>query len=144
MGLISPHFTEFELACHGNTCGPNGTGCHVNACKQELLDALEQFRAIVGKPVAITDAFRCPIHNAAVGGVPDSEHVQGIAADIRVEGMSGAELEAAALKCPLITGIGRSDEPPYIHIDTRPTKARWAYDAHGKWCRWFTAPGIAA
>jgi hypothetical protein len=140
MGATSEHFSNSELACHGTTCGPDGTGCRLNECKPELLDALEQFRTLVGKPVIIDDAYRDPVHNAQIGGVPNSEHVQGIAADIRVEGMSGAELEAAAMKCSLITAIGRSDNPPYIHIDTRAvTQGRvlWAYDANGKWTHYF-------
>lgn len=135
MGATSEHFTDAELRCH--------CPCQVNGCKQELVDALEQFRALVGKPVIVNDAYRCPEHNAAVGGVPDSEHVQGIAADIRVEGMTGGEMEAAAMKCHLIMAIGRSDSPAYVHIDTRPMtrgRALWAYDAHGKWCAYFPPP----
>jgi uncharacterized protein YcbK (DUF882 family) len=27
--------------------------------------------------------YRCPAHNAAVGGVPNSQHVQGTAADVQ-------------------------------------------------------------
>ena len=139
MGATSEHFKDGELSCKH---------CGVNDCQQPIVDALEQFRALVGKPVIIDDAYRCPAHNLAVGGVSDSEHVQGIAADICVEGMSGAELEAAALKCPLITAIGRSDDPAYIHVDTRPMSqghARWAYaPVTGKWCAWFPAPPAAA
>ena len=138
--MTSEHFSDAELACHGTTCGPNKNGCHVNGCHRVLLDALEQFRALVGKPVIVNDAYRCPIHNAQVGGVPDSEHVSGIAADICVDGMSGADLETSALRCPLITAIGRSDDPPYIHIDTRHMSqgiARWSYaPVTGKWCQW--------
>lgn len=129
-GASSPHFSSAELACKH---------CGVNACLPELLDALEQLRAVIGKPIIVNDAYRCAEHNAAVGGVPDSEHVQGIGADISVLGMTGAELEAAAQACPLIKGIGRSDSPAYVHIDTRPAPARWAYDARGKWCDWYPA-----
>lgn len=138
MGAKSEHFTDAELACKH---------CGINDCQQSLVDALEQFRALVGKPVLIDDAYRCSIHNAQVGGVSNSEHVQGIAADIRVEGMSGADMEAAALKCPLIAAIGRSDNPAYIHIDTRHMNqghARWAYaPVTGKWTTWFPAPVAA-
>ena len=140
--MTSEHFDDAELRCHGTTCGPKKTGCGVNGCKTPLLDALEQFRALVGKPVIVDDAYRCSIHNAQVGGVSDSEHLQGIAADIRVEGMSGAEMEAAALRCSLITAIGRSDDPAYIHIDTRRMtegRARWVYSPNGKWEDWFPA-----
>jgi len=75
MGATGPHFSEAELACHH---------CGVNGCKQSLVDALEAFRAIVGKPVIVSSAYRCPQHNAEAGGAGRSEHVEGLAADIRV------------------------------------------------------------
>jgi len=149
MGATSEHFSAMELECHGTKCGPNCAGTDKNGCQQAIVDALEQFRAAVsahqGKDtgIVVNDAFRCAIHNAEVGGVANSEHVQGIAADVTVWGMTGAQLEAIALTCPSITAIGRSDNPAYIHIDTRHMTqghARWCYDAHGKWCAWFPAP----
>lgn len=127
----SAHFDDNELRCHG-------TGCcgGVNACTQALVDALESFRTVVGLPVIVDDAYRCPIHNKAVGGVPDSEHERGIAADIRVAGLTGVELYKIALRVSVFAdgGIGVADD--YVHVDTRVVKARWCYDAQGKWCEW--------
>ena len=68
------YFSDQELAC--KHCGVNGT-------TQALRDALDQFREAVGKPVIVDDAYRCPVHNAQVGGVPHSQHLEGNAADIR-------------------------------------------------------------
>jgi hypothetical protein len=139
MNLISPHFSNSELKCHGTTCSLiiPGTPCNLNNVQQILLDALEQFRLTSGsKSIILDDAYRCAVHNKQVGGVPNSEHVQGIAADLRIEGMTGAELEAIALKCPLITAIGRDDYRNYIHIDTRPMSrghALWCYAESGTW-----------
>jgi len=125
--VTSEHFSDKELACHGKTCGPTKTGCHVNLVQQSLLDILEAFRAAVGKPVLVDDAYRCPIHNAEVGGMPHSEHLQGIAADIRVDGMTAAQLEAVTLKIPAIRGLGRDDVDQYVHVDTRQIPYRWCY-----------------
>lgn len=124
----SQHFGDAELACHGKKCGLERTGCHVNLVQQSLLDALEAFRAEVGKPVLVDDAFRCAVHNAEVGGMSHSEHLQGIAADIRVDGMTAAELEAVAVKIPAIRGLGRDDFDQYLHIDTRQIPYRWCYE----------------
>ncbi len=129
MGLSSAHFTEDELRCRH---------CGVNLCKQELLDALEEFRAIVGLPVALDCGYRCEIHNAAVGGVPGSEHTEGIAADAKVKGMSAIDMYKAALQVPAFAngGIGVAERQGYIHLDVRSTRARWCYDAAGKSCAW--------
>jgi uncharacterized protein YcbK (DUF882 family) len=130
MGASSSHFSDAELACRH---------CSVNGCTQALVDALEAFRALVGKPVKVDSAYRCPEHNAAIGGAGKSEHVEGLAADIRVEGMTAVELEAAARKIPPIRGIGRDDHQQYIHVDVRPTPtlAQWCYAADGKWCGYY-------
>ncbi len=72
MGATSEHFSAAELECKH---------CGANECKPELLDALELFRAIVGKPVIINSAYRCPALNSAVHSRPTSAHVDGLAVD---------------------------------------------------------------
>lgn len=42
---------------------------------------LEKVRALLGAPLHIDSGFRCPALNKAVGGVADSAHLQGYAAD---------------------------------------------------------------
>lgn len=41
-------------------------------------------------PFIITNGYRNPVHNAAVGGVKDSAHVQGLAADIQLKNKNSA------------------------------------------------------
>lgn len=146
MGATGPHFSAAELQCRGTNCSVDRLhGCGVNGCKQSLVDALERFRDLVGKPVQVDSAYRCPVHNAGVGGAGKSEHVEGLAADIRVAGMTAAELEAIARKIPAIRGIGRDDKRGYVHIDVRPTVtlAQWSYDDQGKWCP-YRPPTVSA
>lgn len=125
----SEHFSDSELACKH---------CGVNGVHPELLDALEMLRGKIGKPIIVNSAYRCEAHNAAVGGVPDSEHVRGIAADIAVSGMTAEQLYAEALTIPAFAdgGIGVAPHQGYIHVDVRGDMARWAYDPAGKWCKW--------
>ena len=129
MGIESEHFKDAELECHH---------CHVNACTQDLVDALELLRVLVGKPIQVDDAYRCAVHNAAVGGVPNSEHTRGLAADIKIAGMSPVQMYRAALQVPAFAsgGIGVAERQGYIHVDVREQHARWCYDAAGKSCAW--------
>lgn len=53
---------------------------------------LEPARQECGVPLIVNDGFRCDAVNTAVGGVPHSQHREGLAADVYPEGMS---LEAA-------------------------------------------------
>ena len=48
-----------------------------------LAQILEDIRAEYGEPIVVSSAFRTPVVNAAVGGVLNSLHLQGRAADIR-------------------------------------------------------------
>ena len=50
-----------------------------------LVDAvLDPLRIFYGLPIHISSGFRCPILNRAVGGVANSQHLRGEAADIDV------------------------------------------------------------
>lgn len=127
-GATSFNFKDSELACKH---------CGVNGCHPILVDALENFRTLVGKPVIVDSAYRCPEHNAAIGGAPKSEHAEGLAADIRVDGMTAAQMETIARKIPAIKGIGRDDHKRYIHVDVREHPAFWCYSEEGKWCTYY-------
>jgi uncharacterized protein YcbK (DUF882 family) len=134
MGATSEHFSDAELACHD---------CGVNGCTQALVDALEAFRAIVGQPVIVNDAYRCSAHNRAVGGVQFSQHVIGQAADIRIQGMTAAQLESVARQVPGINGIGRGDFQDYIHVDVRSDPSHWCYNEHGQQVAYYPATEVA-
>lgn len=121
--ISSPHFSDAELCC--KHCGKNG-------CRPELLTALEALRAILSRPITINAAYRCPVHNKAVGGVRDSQHLLGLAADISVPGLTATQLETAARQIPAIHGIGRDDYQHYLHLDLRPKPAHWCYGTDGK------------
>lgn len=51
----------------------------VALCKE----VLQPLRDAWGKPLHINSGYRCPELNAAVGGVPTSQHTKGEAADIK-------------------------------------------------------------
>ena len=131
MGASSEHFTLAELAC------PH---CGKSECTPELMNALEAFRAVVSRPVLIDSAYRCAEHNKAVGGKPNSQHLLGNAADVRVLELDPPALERAARLVNSIKGIGRSTPPfRYLHVDVRPTPAEWCYNAEGSEIPYFSA-----
>jgi len=80
-------------------------------------------------PIVVDDAFRCPKHNAAVGGVPNSEHPRGEAADIKIGnlGLRGMYDLAVQVEEFNVGGIGVYDGNPFLHVDVREHgPARWA------------------
>ena len=54
---------------------------------------LQPLRNAIGKPISINSGYRCQELNAAVGGVPTSQHQKGEAADLSIEGKAGDLLE---------------------------------------------------
>ncbi len=97
MGDRSAHFSrkEFECRCCGRL-----------QLNQRLLDGLEALRTLAGVPVVINAGYRCPRHNQEVGGVPDSEHTHGLAADIRLTGLSLQQMYEFALQVPQFASAG--------------------------------------
>jgi hypothetical protein len=49
---------------------------------EKLCESLEQIRALVGSPIAISSGYRSPELNKIIGGAKDSAHTKGLAADI--------------------------------------------------------------
>ena len=86
---LSENFTLEELI-HSNTAERMGID---NVPKDEkvvenlrslCLEVLQPLRDYVGAPVHINSGYRCPELNMAVGGVKNSQHCRGEAADIRI------------------------------------------------------------
>lgn len=72
--MIPGYFNDDEFACK--------CGCGLNNLNPELRRRLEKAREEAGVPFTITSACRCAAHNKKVGGVSNSAHLVGQAADI--------------------------------------------------------------
>jgi zinc D-Ala-D-Ala carboxypeptidase len=118
-GRLSTHFTWREAACR--CCGriPSETAV------RETAEWLERVRAALGgRAILVNSWSRCPKHNQAVGGVPTSLHQRGIAVDLRVAGMTPAQVQEALRahqECGLIGGLG--SYKTFTHIDRGPKKS---------------------
>jgi len=115
-GYLSEHFTAWEFCCkHCGTLPADGIA-------PELILLLEDVRAQFGQPVMINSGYRCPTHNANVGGVVDSQHVDGEAADFVVGETSPAKVYAY-LDPWHDGGLGKYDT--FTHVDVRGHRSRW-------------------
>lgn len=47
-----------------------------------LADYLDNIREKLGRPILVSSGYRCPVLNKAVGGVANSQHQKGLAADL--------------------------------------------------------------
>jgi uncharacterized protein YcbK (DUF882 family) len=85
-----------------------------------LLQKLKGLRYRIKKPVIITSGYRCPKYNMETGGVKNSYHLLGMAADIYVPGISLAELLQVAREFGF-QGIGFYPRRNFLHLDIRAT-----------------------
>lgn len=120
----SANFSRAELECH---CGcPTPT--HIATNLQDLAVHLEELRRANNGPLHVNDGYRCPTENARVGGVPDSQHLQGKAADVAAAGIGVAQLTKLAEEVPAFSGggIGTYYDEDFVHVDWRGYQARWS------------------
>ena len=50
---------------------------------------LDPVRKVFGKPIKVSSGFRSTLLNTAVGGINNSQHLQGLAADLQVSDLKG-------------------------------------------------------
>ena len=72
---LSDHFTVSELSCRH---------CRLVYVTPPLLIMLEKLRGLAGVPLDIASGYRCPGHNARIGGASKSKHCLGMAVDVKV------------------------------------------------------------
>jgi len=89
---------------------------------------LQTLRDLILKPIKINSGYRSIKHNKAIGGVKNSQHVNGNASDIVVEGIEPNELadiiETLISKGVMLQG-GIGIYKTFVHYDIRGHKARW-------------------
>ena len=116
-GKVSKHFSVREFA--------SKDGSDKVLIDDDLVALLEDIReAAGGKAITINSGYRSPEHNAAVGGVSNSQHVKGTAADIVVEGTDPLTVGQIAEHFLNKTG-GIGVYKSFTHVDTRATRSRW-------------------
>lgn len=118
-----PHFGrhEFQCRCNGRYC--NGFPIEPN---HQLVQLLENVRSHFGKPVTVTSGLRCEQYNATIKGAsPHSKHIEGIAADIVVAGVSPTAVYNYINNNLMPNCGGLGIYSGHVHVDVRPNKGRW-------------------
>jgi uncharacterized protein YcbK (DUF882 family) len=118
--LATTAFTWREISCK--------CGCNSAYVQQEALTKLQSLRDLLGKPITLNSACRCPIHNARVGGAPQSQHratenSPSTAFDISLHEQDKEAIIHAA-KAVDFKGLGVNYNS-FVHVDNRPISVTW-------------------
>ena len=121
---LTENFKRQEFDCKDGTKVPAELLPNI----QKLAEQLQILRDCLGESIHINSGYRSPAYNKRIGGVKNSQHVLGKAADITCKSKTPKQLAAIIEK--LITagtlrfgGIGVY--PGFVHVDIRQGKARW-------------------
>jgi hypothetical protein len=114
---LSKNFRLDEFKCKCGKCDPI-------LVDETLILLLQKIRDHFGRSVNVNSGYRCKTHNESpkVGGSPSSHHVKGMAADIRVEGITPEEVAKYAESIG-IKRIGLYDN--FVHIGSDSKKRFW-------------------
>lgn len=95
---------------------------------KDFLNMLDKARELADTPFKITSGVRSEAHNKKVGGVSNSSHILGYAADVACnDSVSRFKILSALIKAGF-NRIGIADT--FIHIDNDPGKSEnviWTY-----------------
>ncbi len=100
--------------------------CGAPAPTPTLLARLNLAREFLGAPIIVTSGVRCAVHNAAVGGVQDSEHTEGDGADLACAGSAARYALVEALRKAGFRRLGLY--PRHVHVGvsvTLPQDVLW-------------------
>lgn len=106
------HFDFDEFGCN--------CGCGLNLINPQLIDMLDEAREIANRPFRITSGYRCEKWNRLIGGVSDSAHTHGWAADIACTNSIDRYMIMKALFRTRFERIEAA--PTWLHVDIDPTK----------------------
>lgn len=113
---LSANFKVKEFACKD--------GSNSILISTELVTLLQKMRDHFNSPITINSAYRTPTYNKKIGGVANSQHTLGTAADIVVSGKTPKEVAQYAEFCLGNSG-GIGLYTSFTHVDVRANKSRW-------------------
>lgn len=85
------YFTREEFRCK---CGGKYCDGFPAEPREQLVRIADRLRQNLGVPITVVSGLRCPTWNAIQGGVANSQHQYGEAADIYAAGCTQAQVEA--------------------------------------------------
>lgn len=106
------YFSRGEFACK---CGRFCDGFPAEP-ERKLVEIADDVREHFGAAAIVTSGVRCAAHNANVGGVSNSRHLNGKAMDFRITGRTAGEVLSYVNQMPGIRYAYAIDSD-HVHMD---------------------------
>jgi len=130
---LSQHFTLEELTASADHPDiPNQPTPTIAANLVKTANLLEEVRALLGgHPISVSSGYRSPALNAAVGGVADSAHLVGYAADFECAAFGDPLAICRAISASAIVFDQLIEEGTWTHISADPRARRMVLTKDG-------------
>lgn len=126
MAIPTRNFSLKEFECRH---------CHHQEIAQSLIELCQKIRDYVNIPIRINSGWRCKYYNQVCGGVFNSYHVQGLAADLSCD--MGALALYDAIKemysCGLIPELSFCylyTAKNFVHVDVGRKRSNGIFQRH--------------
>ena len=116
--MNSPFFKPEEFACK---CEYEDCVSSQNFMNDDFLELLFKVRAQIDFPMVVNSAYRCEKHNRDVGGVARSNHVRGLACDVKM--LNQYDRYDLVEQC-ISHGLSIIMYPTFLHIELRRGRPR--------------------
>lgn len=128
---LTTNFSKMEFDSRDGHTMPDDVLANVTS----LAENLQKVREVLGEPIHINSGYRSPSHNTAIGGVSNSQHLTGKAADITMKNFTAKDL-VLVLERMINTGElqqgGLGLYNGFVHYDIRGQRARWNFSTKYK------------
>ncbi len=131
--MLTSNISREEMLCKCGQCDFDVADWELLTVVQDCADFFKHRDKADKVMIVVTSGNRCPKHNHHIGGAPNSQHQYGKALDFKLKTFVNGEwrfigaheiTEFLDSKYPEKYGIGQYSKGR-VHLDCRPTKARW-------------------
>ena len=121
---LTKNFSLWEFRCRDGSDVPEELMENVRLLARNL----QVLRDCVGKPIRVISGYRTKKYNTRIVGARRSQHMLSKAADIKIAGLTPAEIKAIIIKLiregkMMSGGVGLYRT--FVHYDVRGRNARW-------------------
>lgn len=121
---LTKNFTLSEMTVTQTGLPNKPEEVHIANLKRLCETILEPLRETIGKPIIVNSGYRSPAVNRKVKGSITSQHMNGEAADICVQGLTTKDIVSEIIKLNLpfhqLINEGTSSGATWVHVSVAP------------------------
>lgn len=128
---LSDHFSLPEMTATQHRGIDNTAPPRIVETLRATAEHMEKVRALLGQPIHVNSAYRCPALNTAVGSKPTSAHMRGFAVDFICAGFGSPLKVCQAIAASDLAFDQLIEEGSWVHLSFDPRMRRQVLTMRG-------------